>query len=54
MLDSAGVEVKVGRHPVHESDEAPEGVHLVLHHVQDGGQEVGHSLESKLKKTFFL
>ena len=38
MLDPAGVEVEVVRHLLHEPDEAPEGVDLVLHHVQDRGQ----------------
>ena len=38
MLDPAGVEVEVVRDFVHEADEAPEGVDLVLHHEQDRGE----------------
>ena len=45
MLDAAGVEVEVVWDLVHEPDEAPEGVDLVLHHEQDRRQEVGHALK---------
>ena len=39
------VKLKVGGDPVHEADEAPEGVNLVLHHKEKRGEEVGHTLQ---------
>ena len=34
------VKLKVGGNPVHESNETPEGVDLVLHHKEKRGEEV--------------
>jgi hypothetical protein len=44
VLDSSGLKVEVAGDLVHEADEAPEGVHLVLHDVQNWGQQVRHAL----------
>ena len=44
------LQLKVGGHPVHEANKAPEGVHLVLHHVEDGRQQVAHTLPSHNKE----
>lgn len=32
-------------HLVHEGDEAPEGLHLAVHHGEDGRQQVAHALD---------
>ena len=34
------VKLKVGGDPVHEADETPEGVNLVLHYKEKRGKEV--------------
>lgn len=45
MLDASSLEVKVSWNSIHEPDEAPERVHLVLHDVQDRSKKVRHPLE---------
>jgi len=51
VLDASSLEVKVSWDSIHEPDEAPERVHLVLHDVQDRSKKVRHPLE-KLKKNW--
>jgi len=50
VLDASSLEVKVSRNSIHEPDEAPERVHLVLHDVQDRSKKVRHPLEELKKK----
>ena len=38
------VKLKVGGDPVHEANETPEGVNLVLHHEEKRGEEIRHTL----------
>ena len=44
MIKRDLVKLKVGGDPVHEADEAPEGVDLVLHHKEKRGEEIRHTL----------
>ena len=39
-LDTNLVKLKVGGHPVHEADKAPESVNFVFHHKEERGEEV--------------